>query len=265
MSGGPNTQAYIISDSRGRGLIQATSSFDEIKTNLNISLQLIVKPGAKLEELLRCAEEKLLNTQTVQVAIIGGICDLTNRTPDRNHLRYNRSIANINNIKTLIRESYVRWGAKLNIATIYPASLSGYAEFRNTLCTAEEEEQSHLIEDIDSLNEEIIAANKRLEQPTIDLNRILFSFTKKKGPNSTRKRKFLHRYLSDGVHPTETTQVKCATRVAAVLKRNLTVSILEKRSANKRQLEGEVLASSQESGEEEPDEATTKACKRARR
>ena len=261
----------IASDSRGRGITNSVAAFTEIKTSFNVDIALRVKPGAKLQELIDIVNEAFLRDEKLTYAIIiGGICNLTERSPDRYQLSYNRSELNIQRIISQIQTFYHKHNYKATVATLYPASLENYATSRNTSYTGEVSAQEELIEDIDTINQQIVKCNKQSNQETVDIGRIFFSFIKRK--RRGRKKKFCHRFLPDGVHPSESIQEKCGERIATVLRNTLNLRTQESQDPQQGQsqpnppvLEESGQETSQDSQEEDTDEAVSRACKRTKR
>ena len=187
--------------------------------------------GAKLTELICEARNELINNNdTKYIVILAGICDLTTRV--RSHgikcLEYHSREAILGKIKQDITQLYSEFPGKVNIATIYPASIRNYYLHHNGIepnC----EDQTHqdtLNQDITDINDTIINCNIRTAIETIDLHRVFHSSSKKK-KSKKRVIKFEHKLLPDGVHPADTAQDKCFNRIHSVLRSEIPRHILK--------------------------------------
>jgi len=210
-----SSQVLLISDSRGRGIAPRLQG--ETFQDSDITWEEIVLPGATLEIIFKRLERiKRRSNKWDLIIIIGGICNFTNRVSKRqqNYLEY--KTRNINGIKLTIDQILETFGTQIHIATITPASLSKYSNYRNEDPTIEKE-QEDLLEDIESVNRHIIERNISRDSPTFDLAKQCYtSKLKKQGPKKKRVTKFTHTKLRDGVHPDESLKDTWAMYMASV-------------------------------------------------
>jgi hypothetical protein len=154
-------------------------------------------------------------------AIAAGICGLTIKTTvdGRQCIRYPENTRQ-DKVQSFITEFYdltTTYGPRMNIATIVPASLSKYFSIRNPGVPIPQilsDEQSFLLEDIDSLNCVIKSSNINYHITTINLSKKFHSISKKKNrrtnTGSTRRvAKFKDDLLPDGLHFAESIKPDC--------------------------------------------------------
>ena len=221
----------VLTDSRGRGLekLCSHSEFD--------SLDVIVKvlPGKDLPSIAKIANELIskFSTTNYYCVISAGICGLTVKAPCEGHrsLRYptdTREEKIITN-KTVINELFSKFGARVNITTIVPASLGKYFATYNPNVKIPEclqNEQLALEEDINKLNDIIVASNKERGVTTISICKKFQSISKKKNRRTntgTQRRvsEFKDNQLVDGVHYTEHMKTVCFTSILNTAKWDL--------------------------------------------
>ena len=204
----------IFTDSRGKDL----EPFLARQLPQHIAVKVHVKRGATLEKLIYHLKQDS-DPQTDLIIIAAGICNLTRKDAATKTLTYIRSEENITSIKDTITSIAGELQDKLILATIPPASLlKYYTHFNKTeppphLTT----QQKELLQDTEELNQYIKTLNKAADKQTIDLHSQCFNTAldqKKKGKaNPSRRRKiFLEKLLTDGVHPNSTLQHKWFSR-----------------------------------------------------
>ena len=213
----------IVTDSRGKGL--QTYLQAHIPSH-QVVIQAYVLPGAKLETITEHIHKKFDTSYDLIIAS-GGICNLTNRATDQGNkvLSYTSVEENIVQLKDKFTSLAGAYQGKIIITTIPPASLTQY--FRHFNPNQEppkflEEQQNVLLQDIREINETITTLNKAADLPNLDLHSKCFSSVldpKKKGKrNPDRRRKiFLERDLTDGVHPNSNLHSKWAQRYSQVI------------------------------------------------
>ena len=216
----------IYTDSRGRGLKEHIGT--EFNNN-DVQTTIVKKSGARLAELILEAEGALnRNKHIVYLVISAGICDLTSRVSGEvRMLRYIRNQEKIDSLKNQISELYRKFPNRINIATIYPASLQNYHHHHNRSESIIEnkEEQDSLISDIAELNSVIVKCNIETSKQSINLSGLFMRSSIKK-KEKKRVTKLNHSYLPDGVHPSEEAKEKCFDRFKTVLKPELTRRLL---------------------------------------
>ena len=213
----------IVSDSRGRGL---QTYLQAHIPNHQVAIQAYVLPGASIETITQHIHKKY-NTSYDLIIASGGICNLTNKTTEQGNkiLKYTSSEENIVQLKDKFTSLAGAYQGKIIITTIPPASLIQY--FRHFNLNQEppqflEEQQNALLQDLKEINETITTLNKAADLPNLDIHSKCFSSVldpKKKGKrNSDRRRKiFLERELTDGVHPNSNLHSKWAQRYSQVI------------------------------------------------
>ena len=213
-------ECLICTDSRGRG-IENTVNNDSILQSLpadyrhraQVNTVFIVRPGAKIDDLLWDVENHPKKHSFDFIIIIAGICNLTVRNIAKGikTLRYNNR-AFATNTKTTIGNSLESFRNKIHFATITPASLG---KFFNTNNQNKQDppsgtdslavQQANLTEDCCDINRLIVEKNIERGCPTLRWAGQCMKSTKRRDKRTKRLRKpvykFIDRNLPDGVHP----------------------------------------------------------------
>ena len=262
---GKMKHVVIYTDSRGRGLKEYIGR--EFNSN-GVQTTIVSRSGAKLADLISEAEGALnRNRHIAYLVISAGICDLTTRVfGEVRVLRYIRNQETIDSLKSQIAGIYTNFPDRINIATIYPASLQNYQQHHNrSELTAENKaEQDSLLSDIAELNKVIVSCNIETDKQTINLGGLfLRSSIKKK--EKKRVAKLNHNYLPDGVHPSDEAKEKCFTRFKVVLKPELTRRLLAMKGEERQQQRIKEQEPIEDSTESETEETWDFKKKRARK
>lgn len=193
------TRILVITDSRGKNIKPHLQ--ENTPEGKSITWDVQVLPGATIETILKRIERGKRRNHWHQIIVIAGICNITRRitSGSRNYLEYK-----IRKVRETIEaiDQLLDIGEEVNICTITPASLKDYSSEREndpdlTL------EQQQLEQDIEEINQHIIARNINKDSATINLAKLAQIRTlKKRSKASKRIIKFDTQKLRDGVHPT---------------------------------------------------------------
>ena len=213
-------KVFIATDSRGRDLQPFLASHF---SQQQLSIQVDVCPGATLEQLVNVIKAKTDDSHDL-IILSGGICNLTTKTKGKGikSLTYHRNEDNISKIKDLVTTTQGTFGNRLSIATIPPASLLKFFQYHNKSLDPPEyltEQQRDLLQDTEEVNQYITTLSKAANIRTIDLHKQVFNNVldpKKKNKHSCEKRRrvFLEKLLTDGVHANTTLKQKWFKRYA---------------------------------------------------
>ena len=211
----------IITDSRGRGVASALH-----KKPALISTRTAIRaiPGAKLNEI----KDRIVLTEVFQqqdlIIVAGGICDFTVKTEHLGLKLLTYPGINIHEVLGQIETLRQNFGSRLIIATIPPAGLIKYYEYKNPgrelpeeLESQLKEQQTKLLEDLREINNYIKDSNREANVTNIDLNRMVTSTSiKHTFGQRYRTERFTAKDLYDGVHANQALKDKWHKRIADV-------------------------------------------------
>ena len=216
----------IITDSRGRGV-----STELHKKPALIPTRIAIRaiPGARLYEI----ERRITLTEVFQqqdlIIVAGGICDLTVKTNYQGQKLLTYPGVNINEVLGQIETLRHKFGSRLIIATIPPAGLLKYYEYKNPgqelpeqIESQLKEQQTKLLADLREINNYIKENNREANVTNIDLNRMVTSTSIKHSFGQRyRTERFTAKDLYDGVHANQSLKVKWHKRIADVAETTL--------------------------------------------
>ena len=225
----------FVADSRGRGGEQLFSN-DPL-----INVTKLVRPGATLDRLLDETISIKNSTNYDLVVVAGGICNFTQRetiqgvkTLSYRHTTEGRRYI-IESLKNKIKDARLKLGRKLILGTIVPACLSNYLTHHNIAKNIEKqptreesvnEEQRHLIEDIEEINAAIREDNRVHDRRSLNWAQFVLQRSKKRKRKGAKtfadpQRRFNLNGLQDGVHFNQELQDKCFKALEAVVNSEL--------------------------------------------
>lgn len=221
----------IIADSRGKGLEEFIDQHPESNRFNNI---VKILPGRNLNQIAIETIQSIsgLNSQDYYCIILAGICSLTEVTriagSKRIHYPLHSRDTKITDITGTIRDLKHRFADSINICTIIPASLTKYFNHYNPgkpLPEGLEQEQSALIDDINTINTEIINANSQTVTNINLSKRVLIQSKKKKQRRTTESYRRIFRFsdteLPDGVHFSDSLKSICFSLIYETAIRDL--------------------------------------------
>ena len=207
----------IFTDSRGQDLEPFLAN--QLPRD-QVTVKVHVRRGATLEKAIEHLKREA-DTNTDLIIIAAGICNLTHKESRgrTRTLTYTSSEENLILIKDTLTALSREFQNKLIIATIPPASLvKYYSHFNNTEPPSFlTDQQNDLLRDTEELNQYIITLNKAANLQTIYLHKQCFntSLDRKKKTSTNpgkRRRIFLEKLFTDGVHSNSTLQYKWFNR-----------------------------------------------------
>lgn len=202
-----SVSVLVVTDSRGSDL---RGALQPVKIGSPCNIKVAFLPGANLEKIaVETIQEERRNYYS-RIIIFGGICSFTDKvdTQEEKRLYYPlaTSEAKKNRALETIKDLYRRFGDRINVCTVPPASLTKYYRVKNhtdSLPEGIEEEEKKLLEDIEALNDEIRTINQEAGVTTLNTSSRVYKHSLKRYKNKATTRrvsKFSDENLPDGLH-----------------------------------------------------------------
>lgn len=226
----------IVSDSRGRGLIEFSQK-DEYRNYIHI---IRILPGKRFDQVAEIAKDLISqNADNYYCVLLAGICSLTELSTVNGIRQLTYPLQNrdhkVAQLTEQIQDLKFQFGNRINICTIVPALLAKYSAVTSANLQQEstdsnskeiQQQQEALIDDIQQINEIILKLNSEYNNINISLCRRFFVYSKKKQRKtnsgaSRRVSKLNAEALVDGVHFSDKIKTTCFSLIYTAIKRDL--------------------------------------------